>query len=753
MSHTYIPRWDIVVLLLSSLAFSCTGRDATRIPRTPRELDEMTVQADSLLKRGLADGAKALYEMVVDEDRKRIPAMIGLGRVALAEHDWREAVDAGRRVSELDTSNLSAHYLEAVGYRELGISQFMHVDWKSSQREFEWILARDSAFDDALYQFGLLERYREERDRAIELARAQVLKSPDILSGRVGLFKLYRYFVATEDSSKILGWLRNQPGAVAKYFVGEALRRNGNLAEAESVFTGLPADPEEVPPAVIHLSVARLRYRQGKAFEAEREYWKALDGLRTLLGAALVFEDMKYIISDPELEYYAALTTVDEKRDFFRSCWNFRNPSAALHSNPRLREHLRRTLVAEREYEYYGFRMMFNNPDKYRELRFPKAFALNEEYNDMGEIYLRQGDPTDRLRSINASQDVDPNESWLYEGTADSPRMIFHFQKHNSAGNNWRLNAFPTDPGIIENLQTWDEKYHNLLSTNAFDRIAEDTRIKTEARALVDYALRTDRQTWESKVQAFHFPHAVDYTRATDGRTLLDISYAIPVGPLATVLGDTAQQTPVEIGVSLVDAHARRSTSRIDTVFLTLSHTSAGFYANLARYVVPPDSYAVTMHVRLFAAPVVGTWTQKLTAPDFSGNDLMMSSIQFLMPSSKKGAVVIDGMKVIHSPFHTADRTQPLYVYFQIYNLVPDALGNMSYSADCILLPEGESSLTSGTVIYQRSKTVRDATVAEFYAIDVRSVDVGRYTLVVRVTDKRRVQTITASRTLDIVKQ
>ncbi len=41
---------------------------------------------------------------------------------------------------------------------------------------------------------------------------------------------------------------------------------------------------------------------------------------------------------------------------------------------------------------------------------------------------------------------------------------------------------------------------------------------------------------------------------------------------------------------------------------------------------------------------------------------------------------------------------------------------------------------------------------AEFCQIDVRSVDPGQYNLIVRVTDRKRVETLTAVRELDIVK-
>jgi hypothetical protein len=148
---------------------------------------------------------------------------------------------------------------------------------------------------------------------------------------------------------------------------------------------------------------------------------------------------------------------------------------------------------------------------------------------------------------------------------------------------------------------------------------------------------------------------------------------------------------------------------------------------------------------------MMGTWRRTLRVADFSGKGFMMSSIQLVRPSIDKSGVIIDGVKVIQSPFPTQMRSDPLYVYFQIYNLVPDADGNTSFETECILLPRDRSDLADGKVIYQKEKTGKETTSAEFYAIDIHSVDPGVYRLIVRVTDRKRVQAVSAERTLDIL--
>jgi len=151
---------------------------------------------------------------------------------------------------------------------------------------------------------------------------------------QVGRYTLLKYFMVTEDSTYFITWLEKMPGSLPRYFAAETFRRHGNLAAAESLLTELLRHRGDVSPQAVRLSLARLRFQQGDAPGAEAEYWKAVQDIRSPLGSAILFEDLKYIVSDGELEYYRNLDSVGRQRDFFRSFWNFRNPSLALAPTP-----------------------------------------------------------------------------------------------------------------------------------------------------------------------------------------------------------------------------------------------------------------------------------------------------------------------------------------------------------------------------------------------------------------------------------
>ena len=791
-------------LLIAIFVVSCTNDNISRASLTSRQTETLLSRADALLKMGKVDSAKFLYSPLGDDNTNNVRALIGLARVALAERNWSDARDLADRVIKIDAAHLTAHYIAAVAHREIGAFAFRepgfsgpsrYGDWGQSRKHFTWILERDSSFEDVLYQFALLLRYEGDRDGALALDSVQIVRRPDLVGPQVGRYTLLKYFMVTEDSTYFITWLEKMPGSLPRYFAAETFRRHGNLAAAESLLTELLRHRGDVSPQAVRLSLARLRFQQGDAPGAEAEYWKAVQDIRSPLGSAILFEDLKYIVSDGELEYYRNLDSVGRQRDFFRSFWNFRNPSLALGTNPRLREHLRRFVHAEQAFEYYGARTSFNNPDRQHELTFPRAFTLNDEFNDMGLIYMRHGDPDDIVRheyspfdenSMDTAvkqgkytgtaetieeqvhrQEVlqrakdnqhlltythDSFESWLYHATPESPRMMFHFQKHNAVGNNWRLVAVPSLDAMIGELQIWDSKFARLYMGLEDDRLPLQTQLKVESKEVVNYALSTEKQTWEKKTETFHFPHAIDLFRAPDGRTLLDVSYAIPLASLSHDLPDSVKSIPVEIGFSLVDAQSHHAASQRDTMQVGFTRTRTGAIIDLIRYTVPPDSYAVSMHIRPLVTNKLGTWRQTLRVRDFSRPDFMMSSVQFLRASSEKGALAIDGVKVVQSPFRTVMKSEPLYLYFQIYHLVPDASGNTSYRTECVLLPEGEQDAGKGRVVYRKEKEGMEEMAAEFCQIDLRAVDPGRYRVIVNVTDKKRVQTLIAERGINIVR-
>ena len=689
--------------------------------------------------------AKELYEWVLHEDSKSIPARIGLGKVAIAETEWGEGCDRFQEVVERDTGSVVGHYYAGICRREYGAQLawiMRNAQWRKSMDNFLWVLARDSSYEDVLYQLALLYRYKDEYEQALDLGRLQLRRRSDLNGAALGLFNLYRYVVAVVSPGEIFQLLGRRHDPLAVYFAGEALRRQGRFKEAEGLLRGMIGHADAVPVQAMDLALSRISFAKGDPAEGESFYWRAVDDISSWLGSALLFDDIKYIITDDELRSYNALASDRKKSLFFHLFWNLRNPSPAARSNVRLAEHERRIIRAEHEFEYYGFRTHFNDPDKLHYLSFPRAFFLNREFNDKGLVYIRHGDPDDVQRTIGEEL----NESWLYSGKEESPKRIFYFTQANTSGNNWRLTSFPEDPRMWEDLVMWDHRYDRLVNGQSLDQVQLQDQLRVESGSTVSSALATDENTWKKETKVFAMPREIYAFRGDSGKTLVNVSYALPLGQIAGDLGDSVKDLRVEVGVSMNAADGRVLASGLDTLSLTILPGRSGSFVELYRFSVPPDSVRIAMHARPLGFDMVSTWNRRIRLPAYPATVPMMSDIELLLPSSAKSGIDINGMKAIASTFDELPRRNTLYIYWQMYNLTKDADGKTGYRSRVLLTPGESGPGDESVVAYDNTHAGRDESEGELASIDVHAFNTGVYTLTVEVTDRRMVRTFSRSR-------
>jgi GWxTD domain-containing protein len=739
-------------------------------PYGAAQTDSSVTQPDSLLKAAQrylshdsTDSARTLFETILADKPDARQAMLGLIQTDVAEEEWGDALSRSEDLLTVNPVDVAAHYYAGICERELGAQRagpMRKMAWDRARHHFEAAIAGDSLFQDVLFQFARFSEYDAEYPEAIALAERQILARPDQVDAQIGLFHIYRHYIADTDPEDALAWLQSRGDDYGRYFAAEVLRRTRRFPEAESLFTLLLKNPSVVPPQACYLSLALIFASQKDDARAETAYWKGVDGIASWLGAALIFEELKYIITDKELERYRSLSSDRNKREFFHAFWRLRDPMPATAINYRLTEHFRRYVHAEEEFEFYGFRTGFSNPDRTKVLKQPKAFYLNKEFNDKGMLFLRQGPPDKIERTMGNMSSfgpttVDPHEAWLYEATENEPLRIFHFARHNTASNNWRLTPLPGDPNLLdrdmlENLAMYDTRYFRLQQGNPLEAMQLVSQMQVDAEQTVSEALTTDRYVLPKGTTSFSVPHSIDAFRSSRGRTLLDISYAIPFSPLREAAGNGPLTMLLETGISTTSLDGRMLGSRLDTLSLTVTPDGSGSFIGLFRQLVAPDSVRLTVHVRALTVPAVGTWTEHVRIPSFAGKNFMLSDLQLLLPASAGPSIEIDGVKVVQSPFNTYPREKPLYAYLQVYNLVKDFSGKAGYDVAYAIAPKDEP--TESTLLAELKRDLSDDSRAEFRQLDVSKVEAGTYLLTVTVTDRKRVQTLTRSREIEITK-
>jgi len=722
----------------------------------------LVAKGRALLAENKFKEAEQSFRQALKGNREFTAAMDGLGQVFIAKKDWGEANDWFDKILKYEPDNLDAMYHRAICYRECGVPKALilrKLDWDSAAKFFKRVLARDSSFYDTLYQYAQLMRYREDYTDAILLGHDQIRLTPEHTGSQRGLFRLYQHFLDNKGSDDVMKWLQQQNSEHARYFLGEVYRRAGRLPQADSLLRQALAAAPTVTLTPIRLSLTRLYYQrlyyqQKQSKAAEKMFWQAVDGVRHRLDAQIIFEDVKYIVTEAELQEFRQLAAGRDYVDFFHRLFMRRDPTPAADNNVRLAEHYRRLMFAEANYVYDGFRTWFNNPDKLRYQKFPPMFYLNDRFNDKGLIYLRHGEPEDRV--VSTGQALVSNESWRYLQTAVSPEMIFHFVvDENAVGNNWRLTPFLNDPQFLDDRVMWNAAYARLLRGDPLERMRLEDDLAQQSIKAVDTGFSTDRHSWDKKVQPLNAFAYAAFFRAPEGKSYFDLYYSLPLPSVEDLMraGAVNERVLCEHGVSLHDLQWKRVERKYDAVTKEQipNLSQMPYLIGQYHFAVEPDSYHVAFYIRQPATNRLGGWKEDLRVPKFEEGKLAISGIVLassITPSSKNDLFVRNGLQIVPNPTRNFSRRKPIYVYFEVYNLRRAADGKASFIIEYTTLLRKEKksgakkvfsiagSKTKPSTTLSVEREANETTSIEYLALDLDKAGAGDFRLSIKVTDK-----------------
>jgi GWxTD domain-containing protein len=238
------------------------------------------------------------------------------------------------------------------------------------------------------------------------------------------------------------------------------------------------------------LELARTRLAQGRA-DGEAPYYE---------GASL--DDPKVIAeyrADLEILVGGDLREFDSlkgqaRATYLHRFWTERDHWELRPEGERLREHYRRLLFARTHFPLTISRRFYGPVDAYR--------SGNDELDDRGIIYIRQGEPTDRLRPFVFG--VMPNESWRYARAEGD--LLFHFSAgydSNGSGDlyDYRLvqsvldlhgaEDAPMDQ-LLLSRQSLSPVYSRMLNWGRFGSANEGARERNIGKTSIEVGTTTD---------------------------------------------------------------------------------------------------------------------------------------------------------------------------------------------------------------------------------------------------------------------
>ena len=674
----------------------------------------------------------------------------------------RVVFDRVRAQYHLDPPNLEqtrqAANAEALG-RPWRLDVGRDYDVAHAIFDFEFILAQDSSYDNVLYEYAQLWHAHHVFDRAISLGEAQIAVRPDAPDAHNELIAAYRHYIAWTPPDKALAWLQQHASSYSEYFIGEIYRREGRLDQADFLFAVLQ-ERSIMPSQPILLSRARVQIAKGQ-LEAAYPFIEEALKFDTVTGARLLLTDFSYIMDQQEYEEAKTLAEVDEYVAFYNRMLTRRNPTPASRINWRLIEHYRRLVVAEREYAYFGPRIgggagHYDDPRGYVDASiFPPMYLDAHGFNDKGLIYVRHGDPDERVRT-QPRPEVSMNESWRYR----AENLDFHFYISDADGvaYSWPLVPLLTNCYMAVDRRHWGGFYNQMAprqpcGPKADPRNQHDLNIATSSltdsgNAAIAQGLTTDRHTWpDDEIESFDYPFDVVTFRNADGTTDVSVYLALPVGHFGeSVTDDTLR---VELGFAMHDTawHPVAKNAVIREYVSGKDRSQAAFEE--MHFTAPPDSYHVSLHADLLDSPLLSGYRLDRRIPDYNREETMMSDVVLAydirprpghLPSRRSS------LQITQNPFHRFDLNQPVHVFFELYHLALDDQDVAQYDVTYQIEPQEQESGIPGLFrrLFRKKAAALSASVSfedttpspiVFSQIDVSELAAGVYNLVVLVTD------------------
>ncbi|MBN2356177.1 hypothetical protein JXO59_08690 [candidate division KSB1 bacterium] len=641
------------------------------------DVDRALSQAMQLYQNDQLERAASLLNKTLDKNPEALEVMQLLAQIEMDRERWGKAKGLYKKLKEKRPRDLLPRYALGICYRETGKYKALllrMLDWRKSRQYFEYVLAKDRSYRDVFTQYALLQRYRGQYFSSVDLAERQLLYNPSAENAAVELFRSYDLLLFHEDASRVQSWLQKRDNPGAQYMLAELARRQEKYQAADSIFQTLMAKSDlNISRIPIMLSLIRMSVQQNQALTATRHFRTTLDSLKDMTDLNLLFEDMHYAFSDDDLNNYSRLKTLDAKKRFLEVFWIKRDPLPAAEENIRLTEHFRRLVYSEAYYRFDGFRLEFNNPDKLHYLKFPRVFGLNQKFNDKGLIYIRHGKPHERAFSMGSN--VIQNESWVYYRDGRYPKMMFHFFiDENAIGNNWRLGA-EISREMLESRLMLDPIFQQMYMADYMERLRYESEIAMRSKEDVEVGLNTDRHSWSEDIKPIEFPYGLAAFRGENNRTLYDATLALPFQNVWPSKKEYKPEHALSFGFAVFDPQWQEIYKKNwQTTASDIKHMadSLGSFIEQISFETSATLMYISIFINLSEENKVGGYRFNYHGKQFDYSRFAMSDIvlsNYVSPSSTRDSFSKHGLKVLPNPMGRFSKKEPLYVYFELYNL------------------------------------------------------------------------------------
>lgn len=493
---------------------------------------------------------------------------------------------------------------------------------------------------------------------------------------------------AAESFEKALQFKRDHRDAIVH--LGQLYFEIQNYDRMRMVFEyAVKIDPSD---AEARCFLAMAYYYLGRQDLAEEHYAHAM----TLMTSddRQVYNSIEHILPEEQREMFSRLKG-DERTNFETAYWKFRDPMYLTVSN-------------ERKLEQY-------NRITYANLRYgvPKK-NLPGWRTEKGRIFIRYGKPVVSYKVQPDERILGGSENWQYDN------FFFHFTDDFASG-------------------------HYLL---------DDRSLLTERSVLKD---RADAFVWPTefsfdlKTRAFQF-------KGTGSETRLRVYYGAQIDDIDRDYRTFGLDVASDVGLFVIDDSNRITGEKRSFLEFNKNYEEGNMFINYTEL----DHIPVGTPIREYSMEVLtrmdrkaGIVREPIRIRSFKEDVLAVSDVILASRITKER-----DLRVIPTFSQSVSRTSLVYLYFEIYHLTLNAYGNSAYRIETSFSPRDDDKWWKNwlpswgrkkeTITTAFDVAGRNRDDQYYFALDVRDLDTGPYTMHLRITDQLTNTSVTQSIPVDI---
>lgn len=465
------------------------------------------------------------------------------------------------------------------------------------------------------------------------------------------------------------------------------------------------------------------------------------------------FEDLSIILPKKEEAKYDS-----DKVSYASRFWTSEDPMYLTTANERRLEHYSRLVYAD---------LLYGAP----------KLKLRGWDTKRGQILVRYGVPkTDVIIMPHSTRSVQTGLNPI-GGNAPDPNAF--------ATADPTLSAFSSNPRQLGNFKSKMDDFEEANTYNVWDygdfrfvfedpfRNGEFRLYSPSAKSIAggsiphfnDYAIRAkeifrstpERFDYESPGRQIELPYLVASFKGKNNLTDVYVNYGIPVqhyDPNAEMIDITAKAGIFLISEDREMLFERRRTVyglRTDQIF---DFEDTNIWIDTQEMQSPPGNQEISVEFETASGGTSAVQRRKVTVPTYADGDVALSDLMLAYrieeavdkTATEHADIVRDGLSIQPAPWSVFSHKQPIYFFFEIYNLKKNPDGKTDYEIEAVLSPKekgkGIGKFVKGifgggkkgvSIRLPGNGTSRDE--GQYLILDASKQKTGLYTLHMKVKD------------------